>query len=167
MSVLSACTSSLTPTATFSRTRLTNPPRPLPDPLPLAPLPPALAGVSGFPFFPFSSAMIPSGFQLIFFSQKAVAPSDGARPLHSLQERAGIIEVSGLSFGPLVEPRNIHQDLPVRREFHVRPVHRPRRRAFEVDSFTVVTTAMTRALEFVFRGLPVGRAAQVGAAGVN
>src|SRR6185369_9822892 len=42
-----------------------------------------------------------------------------------------------------------------------------RRRAFEVNAFTVVTTTVARAFEFVFTGLPVGRATEVCAARVD
>src|SRR5258705_11732860 len=46
-------------------------------------------------------------------------------------------------------------------------IHRARRGAFEVDAFAVIAAAVTRALEFVFAGFPVRRAAEMGAAGVD
>jgi hypothetical protein len=56
---------------------------------------------------------------------------------------------------------HVDHDLPFRVEFHVRSIHGPRRGAFEIDAFGVVTTAVTGALEFVLAGLPIGSAAQV------
>ena len=58
------------------------------------------------------------------------------------------------------------------KHFH-RPVRagslwiRPRRRAFEIDPLGRIAAAVAGALEFVFRGLPVRRATQVGALGKN
>src|SRR5581483_883647 len=154
MSVLSAWTSSLTPTATLVRTRFSRPTRfPLPEPLPLAPFPPL--AFSLFPSFPFLSA-------INFLWRSQIFPV-----LNAGQKCAWVIKVRGLSFRPLIQAAHIHQDLTIGRDIHVRSVHRPRRRPFEVDSFTVVTTAVTRTLEFVLRRLPVGRAAQVGAARIN
>src|SRR6267154_2656735 len=49
----------------------------------------------------------------------------------------------------------------------MRPIHGTRRGAFEVDALAVATTAMTRALEFVFAGFPIGSAAQVSAPRVD
>ncbi len=45
----------------------------------------------------------------------------------------------------------------------MRAIHGTRRGTFEVDAFGIVAAAVARALEFVFAGLPVRRAAQVGA----
>src|SRR3989442_2896669 len=42
-------------------------------------------------------------------------------------------------------------------------VHGPRRRSLEIDAFGIVAAAVTRALEFVFGGFPVRRAAQMSA----
>ena len=75
--------------------------------------------------------------------------------------------MAGLPLGPLKEPGNIHDDLPVGRQFHVRAVHRTRRGPFEVNAFTVVAAAVAGALEFVLAGFPVGRATQMRAARVN
>ena len=49
----------------------------------------------------------------------------------------------------------------------MRPIHRTRRRAFEVDAFAVVPAAVARALELVFAGFPVRGAAQMGAARID
>src|SRR3979490_2361135 len=75
--------------------------------------------------------------------------------------------MAGLSLGPLIEPRSVDYDLAVGREFDVRAVHRARRGALEIDTFAVVAAAVTRALEFVFAGFPVGRAAEMRAARVD
>src|SRR5207248_6950266 len=72
-----------------------------------------------------------------------------------------------LSFRPGIEFGDIDDDLSVGREFNLGAVHGARRRAFEVDAFAVVATAVARAFEFVFARLPVGGAAEVGAASVN
>src|SRR5712692_5662217 len=72
-----------------------------------------------------------------------------------------------LSLGPLKEPRSVYDDLAVGRQFDVRAIHRPRRRAFKIHAFTVVAAAVARALEFVFAGFPVGRAAEMRAARVD
>src|SRR5690242_17475249 len=72
-----------------------------------------------------------------------------------------------LPLGPLIEPRSVDDDLPIGSELHVRPVHRARRRAFEVDPFAVIAAAVARTLELVFAGLPVRSAAQMCAARVD
>ena len=59
----------------------------------------------------------------------------------------------------------VHHNLAFGIELHVRAIHGPRRRTLEVDAFGVVAAAVARALELVFAGLPVGRAAQVRADG--
>src|SRR6266478_2188445 len=73
----------------------------------------------------------------------------------------------GLSLRPLKEPRSVDDDLAIGRQFDVRAVHWPRRRAFKIYAFTVVAAAVARALEFVFAGFPVGRAAEMRAARVD
>src|SRR6266849_5835439 len=73
----------------------------------------------------------------------------------------------GLSLGPLKEPRSVYDDLAVGGQFDVRAVHRARRRTFKIHAFTVVAAAVARALEFVFAGFPVGRAAEMRAARVD
>src|ERR1700682_2187410 len=75
--------------------------------------------------------------------------------------------MTGLAFGPLIEARGVYDDLAVGRKGHVSAIHRARCGAFESDAFTVVAAAVTRALEFVFAGFPVGRTAEVRAAGVD
>ena len=49
----------------------------------------------------------------------------------------------------------------------MRTVHRTRRWSFKGNSFTIVTTAMTRTLEFVFTGFPVRRATQMRASRID
>src|SRR5215467_2189106 len=100
-----------------------------------------------------------------FFSNLPITQS--ANLLHSRQERSRIVEPARLSFGPGVELRGVNQDLTVWRQLDVGAVHRTGSRAFEVHSFAVVAAAVAGALEFVFAGLPVRRAAQVGAACVD
>src|SRR2546423_1003277 len=75
--------------------------------------------------------------------------------------------MAGLSLGPLVEARSIHHDLSIGSELHMRAIHGTRRRAFKIDAFTVLPAGVTRILEFVFAGFPVGRAAEMRAARVN
>src|SRR5229473_5102598 len=72
-----------------------------------------------------------------------------------------------LSLGPLIEPGGVHDNLTVGRCVHMRAVHWPRRGSFEVHAFAVVAAAVARALELVLAGLPVRRASQMGAAGIN
>src|SRR5260370_26376989 len=72
-----------------------------------------------------------------------------------------------LSLGPLIEPGSIHDNLTVWRRVHVGAVHGPRRRSLEVDAFAIVTAPVAGALKLVLAGLPIGRAAQVSAAGVD
>src|SRR5579862_1685729 len=146
-SVFSGCCRALS--SSTARPRTTLPPssrastRLLPF-LPLPPLEPAgVPGGAGVIFFPSVSAMI--------------------HPLHITQDGALVAELGGLAFGPPVDAAQVHDDLAFRIELHVGTVHGPRRGAFEVDAFGIVATAMARALEFVFAGLPVRRAAEVGA----
>src|ERR1700739_1133079 len=75
--------------------------------------------------------------------------------------------MTGLALGPLIEPRSVYYDLAIRSQFEVGAIHRTRCGPLEIDAFTVVAAAMTRALEFVFAGFPVGRAAEMGAARVD
>src|SRR2546426_6044767 len=72
-----------------------------------------------------------------------------------------------LSLGPLIKPRSIHNDLPVRRKFDVSAIHRPRRRPFEIHAFIVVAAAVARTLKFVLTGFPIRRATEVGAPRVD
>src|ERR1700722_5013338 len=87
--------------------------------------------------------------------------------LHSRQKRSWIIELAGLPLRPLIEPRGIHNNLPVGRQLHVRAVHGSRRWSLKINSFAVITAAVARALELVLAGFPVRRAAKVRAAGVD
>src|SRR6266404_9687168 len=84
-----------------------------------------------------------------------------------LQEGARVTETAWLSLGPLIKARSVDNDLTVGRQFDVGAIHGARRGAFEVDAFAVIAAAVTRALEFVFAGFPVRRAAEMGAARVD
>ena len=86
---------------------------------------------------------------------------------HPGQKRSRIVELAGLALRPGIQFRGIDQDLPVRRKFHVRAIHGPRSGSFEVDSFIVIATAVARTFEFVFAGLPVGRATEMRAARID
>src|ERR1051326_9165130 len=77
------------------------------------------------------------------------------------QDCAGVVKLRTLPFRPLEFAAQIDDDLALRVEFHVCPIHGPRRRPLEVHSFGIVATAVARALELVLAGLPVRSAAQV------
>src|SRR5260370_1670939 len=49
----------------------------------------------------------------------------------------------------------------------MRAIHGTRRRAFEVDTFAVVTAAVTRTLELILACLPVWGATQMSAASID
>src|SRR6185437_1290396 len=83
------------------------------------------------------------------------------------QKRPRIIKVGGLSLGPLVQLRNIHQNLTVGRNRNIGSIHGTWRRSLKVDAFAVVAAAMAGAFEFVLGRLPVGSAAQMSAARVD
>src|SRR5580704_7157152 len=83
------------------------------------------------------------------------------------QVRSIVIKLARLSFGPLVEPRDIHLDLAVGCYLYFGPIHRTRRRTFEVDALAVVSAPVARAFEFVLAGFPVRGTSQVGATSVN
>src|SRR5439155_14838639 len=87
--------------------------------------------------------------------------------LHSRQKRSRIIKLARLPLRPQIQPRSIHDDLPIRSQFHMRPVHRTRRRPFKVHAFAVISASVARALELVFARLPVRRASQMCAARIN
>ena len=86
--------------------------------------------------------------------------------LHA-NKSAGLVELGFFTFRPLVERADIDDNLSFSVETYLRAVHRSRSRAFEVDALAVVPTAMARAFEFVFTGLPVRRAAEMRAARVD
>ena len=75
--------------------------------------------------------------------------------------------MSGLSLGPLVEPGSIDDDLTIGSELDLGSIHGPRCGTFKVDPFAVIAAAVTRTLELVLTGLPVGRTAKVSAARVD
>src|SRR5260370_28368248 len=75
--------------------------------------------------------------------------------------------MTGLPLGTLIEPGSVDDDLVVRRQFQVRSVNGTRRGPFEVDTFAVVSAPVAGTLEFVLAGFPVGRAAEMRAAGVD
>src|SRR5208282_1433906 len=66
-----------------------------------------------------------------------------------------------------VETAGIHDDAAGGVHGDVRAVHGPWSRAFEIDALAVVAAAVAGAFEFVFAGLPVGGAAEMGAARVD
>src|SRR2546426_5589472 len=81
---------------------------------------------------------------------------------------AGLVKLVAARLGVADEQTiRVHDDLAGRVQFQVATVHGPRRRALEVDGFVVVTAAVTRALEFVFRSLPIRRASQMRAPRVD
>src|SRR5205807_4376174 len=106
-----------------------------------------------------------SGSNCCYFSL-ARGTLSGRSQLHR-QIRSRIAEVAGLSLGPLIEPGGVHNNLAVWRQLHVRAIHGARRGPFKVDPFAVVAAAVAGALELVFAGFPVGRAAEVRAARVD
>ena len=65
------------------------------------------------------------------------------------------------------QPAGINRNFPGGIELDERTIHGTRRWAFKVHTFTVITASMTRALKFVFRRLPFGRATKVGTPGEN
>ena len=71
------------------------------------------------------------------------------------------------TLGPRIEPAGINNDLAGRVEFHMRAIHGPGSRSFEVNSFGCVPAAVARALELVLGGFPIRGAAQVCAARKN
>ena len=75
--------------------------------------------------------------------------------------------MAGCSRGALVELTGIDHDLSLGIEFHPCPVHGPRCRSFEINPFAVVPAAVAGAFKFVFALHPIGRAAQMGALGVD
>src|SRR5277367_6297533 len=141
--------SSFTPVVT----RSTNPT--LPFPLP--------------PFGLFSSAIYLQSQTSLSFRAPCSWREESASSvhLHSRQKRSRIVKLARLPLGPRVQLRGIHQNLPIRREFDMRAIHRPRRRPLEVNPFAVIAAAVAWTLEFIFAGLPVGRASQMGAARVD
>lgn len=79
----------------------------------------------------------------------------------------GIIETTLLTLRPLIELGGIDYDLTCRIKFDVRAVHRTRRGPLEVYSLAGVAASMARAFELILAGLPIRRASQVSASGVN
>ena len=75
--------------------------------------------------------------------------------------------MSLLPLGPLIEPRSVDDDLPIGSELHVRPVHRARRRAFEVEPADVVAGAVAWTLELLLRLQPSRRTSEMSAIGKN
>src|SRR2546430_16616993 len=78
-----------------------------------------------------------------------------------------IVEFVTVALWPLKKRAHVNDDLPFGVQLNMRAIHRSRRRAFKVDRLIVVAAAMTRTFEFVFARLPIGRASQVRAAGVD
>ena len=82
-------------------------------------------------------------------------------------ERTLVVEVTLLTLRPLIKSRGVDDDLPGRIGLNMCAVHRPRRRSLEVYPFAGVAAPVARALELVLAGLPIGRASQVSAPGVD
>src|SRR5215472_16623607 len=78
-----------------------------------------------------------------------------------MQNGALISEFRALAFGPPVEVAEVNLDLPFGSLRNMGSIHRARRRPFKIDSFRIVPAAVARALELVFAGLPIGRAAEM------
>src|ERR1043166_8953350 len=78
-----------------------------------------------------------------------------------------VVKVARLAFGPRGEFADVHHYLAFSIDRDLRTIHRARRRALKVNAFTVVATAMARALKLVFACLPVGRAAEMSTASVD
>src|SRR5580698_789469 len=106
-------------------------------------------------------------FLLFYFLKLATRARRPRTQLLRPQECSVVIELARLPFWPLIEPRNIHKDLSVRRDFDFSSIHGTRGGTLEVNSFAVVSAAVTRTLEFVFARLPVRSATQMSAARVN
>lgn len=81
--------------------------------------------------------------------------------------RTRIVELVLLALGPLIQATDVNDDLTFRVELYVGAVHRARRRAFKVHAFTVITTAVARALEFILACFPIGRTTEVSTTRVN
>src|SRR5580693_2076026 len=69
--------------------------------------------------------------------------------------------MTGLPLRPLIEARNVDNDLAVGSQFQMCAVHGTRRGTFEVDAFAVVSAPVAGTFEFVLAGFPVGRAAEM------
>src|SRR5205814_6976417 len=81
-----------------------------------------------------------------------------------LQFQEGV-RVGPLPLFPLKFAAFVHDDLPVLAQGYPRAFERPGSRTLEVDAALVIPASVTRALELLFRGKPVRRAAEVGAYG--
>ena len=78
-----------------------------------------------------------------------------------------MVELGRLSLRLSVEFGDVDDNLPFWIEPDLRTIHRPWRRTFKVDSFTVVATAVTGTLKFVFARPPVWSAAKMRAPGID
>ena len=81
--------------------------------------------------------------------------------------RSRIIEFTSLALGLLKKLGNVDDYLAFRIQMHLGPIHRPWGRTLEIDSFTVVATAVTGTLKLVFARPPVRSAAKVRAPGID
>src|SRR5581483_7771116 len=90
-----------------------------------------------------------------------------ATDLHAGQECSRIVELRWLSFRPGIQLGDIDQDLPIGRELNMRAIHGSWCRPLKINSFAVVSAAVTRTFEFVFARLPIGRTAQVCASSID
>ena len=83
------------------------------------------------------------------------------------QVSSSVVELISLALWPRVETTNVHDNLAIWSYIDMGAIHRSWSRTFEVDSLAVIAAPMTRALEFVFRWLPIGCTAQVRPARVD
>ena len=78
-----------------------------------------------------------------------------------------VVKLILLALRPRIDLAFIDHDLSFGIKFDVRSIHRARRGAFKVDAFAVVAAPVARAFEFVLAGLPIRRASEVRADGVD
>ena len=79
------------------------------------------------------------------------------------QVSPGIVELASSSSRTRVKLAGVHYNPALHIQLDLCPIHRPRRRAFKVDTFGVIPASVTRTFEFILAGLPIRSAAEVGA----
>src|SRR5580693_2780734 len=126
-------------------------------------LPPFSSGIRCYPF----RTQIYVACDACYFRARKCFLAERAAALH-VQKSSRIVEMVDAGAGIVhVEPAGVHRNFSRGVEHDVGAVHGTRRWTLEIDPFTVVAAAVAGALEFIFRGLPFGRAAKVRAAGVD
>ena len=78
-----------------------------------------------------------------------------------------MVELGRLSFWLSVKFGGVDDNLPFRIKPDLGPIHRPRCWTLEVDSFTIVATAVTGTLKLIFTRPPVWSAAKMCAPGID